>query len=384
MNTNGWQWVLVPDTAASQAQATADAVAANLANNYSTTTQMNSAINQAAGEITQTVEKTIQTTVLGNLLPHTDDFTGWLLWTNIDGERDIDPSNHEVCIYSDGNGNTSFYVPGFQIKLEPGTTYTLSGQIKKSGDLNYALFQFYNDNYANPYNTVPTVTTDYEPFKWSFSTASSQTDNDFVFEIVHTGSLIDRDYAMLFVKDIKLEKGAVATECTPSWEDKTTSSQIISTINQSPEEITIAASKLNLQGYVTITSLATPGQTIIDGGNIITGTLSADVISGGTINATNINVTNLNASNITRGSMSGGYLGNYSVPDYKFTPAVGTSLGYADFSNAVFSGRSYASYMRAATGEFTSGFTFQYSRIKKQGIMDGNGNYWTVLVVDYS
>ena len=59
--------------------------------------------------------------------------------------------------------------------------------------------------------------------------------------------------------------------------------EIISKINQTAEQITIQASKVDLAGYVTFTNLSTAGQTVIDGGNITTGSISANKISGGTL-----------------------------------------------------------------------------------------------------
>ena len=61
--------------------------------------------------------------------------------------------------------------------------------------------------------------------------------------------------------------------------------EIISKINQSPEAITIQASKVNLTGYVTFTNLSTPGQTTIDGGNLVTGTVTANKLDAADINA---------------------------------------------------------------------------------------------------
>lgn len=61
--------------------------------------------------------------------------------------------------------------------------------------------------------------------------------------------------------------------------------EIISKINQSPESITIQANKVNLTGYVTFTNLSTDGQTSISGGNIITGTITADKLNANNINA---------------------------------------------------------------------------------------------------
>ena len=61
--------------------------------------------------------------------------------------------------------------------------------------------------------------------------------------------------------------------------------EIISRINQSPEAITIQASKVDLTGYVTFTNLSTPGQTVIDGGNLVTGTVTANKLDAADINA---------------------------------------------------------------------------------------------------
>ena len=111
-----------------------------------------------------------------------------------------------------------------------------------------------------------------------------------------------------------------AGEITFEVSKKVGADEIISKINQSPEEITIAASKVNLSGYVTISSLGAGGTTVIDGSRIKTGTLdasaikantlSADYISGGTINAQSITVSNLNADNITRGTLGASRIGN--------------------------------------------------------------------------
>lgn len=68
--------------------------------------------------------------------------------------------------------------------------------------------------------------------------------------------------------------------------NKVGNNEIISKINQSPENISIMANKLNLQGLVTISSLQTPGQVVIDGGNIKSKTLRAEDILGGVFSAT--------------------------------------------------------------------------------------------------
>lgn len=67
---------------------------------------------------------------------------------------------------------------------------------------------------------------------------------------------------------------------------------VISAINQTAETIKIQASKINLTGYATFTSLSTAGQTTINAGNITTGTLDASRISGGTITGSLIKTSN--------------------------------------------------------------------------------------------
>lgn len=57
---------------------------------------------------------------------------------------------------------------------------------------------------------------------------------------------------------------------------------IISAINMSPEEIQIDTSRLNIRGLVTISDLENEGQTVINGSNITTGIISADIIEAST------------------------------------------------------------------------------------------------------
>lgn len=57
---------------------------------------------------------------------------------------------------------------------------------------------------------------------------------------------------------------------------KVSKNSVISEINQTAEAIKISADKINLNGYVTVSSLQTSGQTIINGDNIQTGSISLD------------------------------------------------------------------------------------------------------------
>jgi len=77
-------------------------------------------------------------------------------------------------------------------------------------------------------------------------------------------------------------------------------SGVIAAINVTSESIKISASKLELSGYATFTSLSTPGESIIDGANFKTGTVTAD-----TVRSTWVYAGNINANQITAGTISG-------------------------------------------------------------------------------
>lgn len=74
---------------------------------------------------------------------------------------------------------------------------------------------------------------------------------------------------------------------------------IASLINQTSTSVQIQASKVDLQGYVTFSNLSTSGETAINGGNITTGTISADRIGANSITAAKIDMTDLFSQNIT-------------------------------------------------------------------------------------
>lgn len=76
--------------------------------------------------------------------------------------------------------------------------------------------------------------------------------------------------------------------------EKVGANEIISKINQTAEIITIDASKLNLNGYVTIKNLKDSGATEINGANIISGSIDAN----------KLNVVDLSALNATIGGFN--------------------------------------------------------------------------------
>lgn len=79
-------------------------------------------------------------------------------------------------------------------------------------------------------------------------------------------------------------------------------------------------SGLTIKGYITVTGLATAGQTIINAGNITTGTIDADVID----------VTNLHADNITVGTINGNQISEGTITSWNIADANITTAKIAD------------------------------------------------------
>lgn len=80
---------------------------------------------------------------------------------------------------------------------------------------------------------------------------------------------------------------------------------VISTINQSPEKITLDAKRIHITGETTIDNAAIRSAAIRD--------LSADKINTGTLNAKNVRVINLDASSITTGTLNATHIGANSI-----------------------------------------------------------------------
>lgn len=118
------------------------------------------------------------------------------------------------------------------------------------------------------------------------------------------------------------EKRVTAAESTIKQqaemiELKVSKGNVISAINQTPETVKIDASKIELSGYVTFKNTLTPGEVVIDGGNLKAGTVTAD----------KIDVTDLFAQTITAtGTISGlelhckkGEIGGFLIEEKKLS-----------------------------------------------------------------
>lgn len=116
-----------------------------------------------------------------------------------------------------------------------------------------------------------------------------------------------------------------ANEINSIVSTKVGSNEIISKINQSAEQVSINANKVNLTGYITATNLATSGQTTINGDNIKTGNIESQNyvvnesgtkidLSNGAIDSKNFKLDS-NGNATFKGIINGGSIsvvGNYT------------------------------------------------------------------------
>ena len=124
------------------------------------------------------------------------------------------------------------------------------------------------------------------------------------------GVLTDYSTTVQMNSAIQQTAGSITSMVSQTYETKTDaagkvgSNEIISKINQSAEQITIDANKVNLTGYITATNLSTAGQTTINGGNITTGTIDASTVTVSNINASNISSGTMSANKISGGTLT--------------------------------------------------------------------------------
>ena len=148
-----------------------------------------------------------------------------------------------------------------------------------------------------------------------------------------------------------------------------TKDNIISTINQSAESVSINASKIDLSGYVTINSLKSGGTTEIDGGRIKTGTVAA-----ARIDVDNLYVKHLSAADGTFSGtlqgVNGTFLGTLQGVSGYFN-TLSTSSGAVNF---------YTNYIDISGVQI--GYAAQYSDVCVVPTSAGVGNigvgdyYW--------
>lgn len=125
---------------------------------------------------------------------------------------------------------------------------------------------------------------------------------------------------------------------------------IASLINQSATTISINASKIDMNGYVTFSSLSTPGQTVIDGGNVTGGTITGSKWKSSS-NATPFEIYIGPTVSFKAFTVYNGAIHLYSITD----TGVSTEIFTAD-TNGV---KTYGDYLATQTWVSGQGFATQ-------------------------
>lgn len=128
-------------------------------------------------------------------------------------------------------------------------------------------------------------------------------------------------------------------------------SGVVAAINLTPESVKIAANKVELSGYATFTSLSTPGQTVIDGANLKTGTVTADVVRSSWVYAGNISASQITAGTMSADRISGGTLTSTSTANGTTTIVGGQikSEG-SSYTTSIYNGQINTSYINITQG----------------------------------
>ena len=182
------------------------------------------AISVSTDSITSSVEERFTNLQIGgrNLILGTGTADGWTKHTA------FDLTNREFSRSTTVATECFIYSPGFD--LEAGETYTLSFKAKQNGYVTGSEFYILPRTFATTgvaYYGKIDVGTEYEKYVFTFvpySKATSLIDCQLRFD--NDGSVSEGVEAILYIKDVKLEKGNKATDWTPAPEDMATAKDL--------------------------------------------------------------------------------------------------------------------------------------------------------------
>lgn len=112
-----------------------------------------------------------------------------------------------------------------------------------------------------------------------------------------------------------------ANEINQTVSTKVGNNEVISRINQTPEQITINASKVNIDGV--ITAINDNNTTTIDGDKITTGTITANQVASDVITTNNFSAQTVNANKINGGTLTASSI---NLGNNKFKVTTGGAL----------------------------------------------------------
>lgn len=178
-----------------------------------------------------------------NLVHGTGNASGWTTYTEFNAD------NREF-IKKTTSTSEALMSSSNCFDLEAGETYTLSFRAKQNGYVKnseiYILPKTYNST-GIAYNQLFNVGTTYTKYIFTFSPSTKATNlENCVLRFDNNGSTTNGTEAILYVKDIKLEKGNKATDWTPAPEDTDTIFSSLETkITQNTNSITSQASSIS-------------------------------------------------------------------------------------------------------------------------------------------
>lgn len=195
--------------------------------------------------------------------------------------------------------NSACYVVRRVGVLEDGTKYALANSIQE--DLEYPTINLINGDYEVSLMGQPNA-------------------------YLYVRLMAQNIYTTQFATKVEMNSKITQTKDEINLEvsRKVGNDEIISKINQTPETITIQASKVNIGGVINAINNNTT--TTINGDKITTGTLNADKVNGGTISGSSINlgngkftvntdgIMNATSGSIAGWNITGAYLGTFGGP----------------------------------------------------------------------
>ena len=229
---------------------------------YSTTEEMQAAINLKADSITSTVDSKIEGIQIGgrNLLPGTGSGAGWYG----SSAYSFDAETHTFSLPNSTNSENSI-----RFKTEKNfetETYTLSAEIKATQNVSSVDMYCYDGNVKDIYQKVIAATdiADFTKCAFTFTVDGLNSGADYSFYYVRfdNNGTTDGNEAVVYIRNVKLEKGNKATDWTPAPEDMATgedAAEIAEDVSNNAAQITEAKSS--------ITQLANAISSLVQGEN---------------------------------------------------------------------------------------------------------------------
>lgn len=269
-----------------------------LNNDYSTTEQTQSMIKSESDNINLSVTKKIDNIQVGgtNLIPNSAPYNLENWHTSNDTNIELTLQDEETAPFgkclrirtkTDLTALLGIYIIPTTKILEEGKEYCFSLWMKATANTTVTA------GYVRGGQTSFNVTTQYQKFTHKF-TATEPTGTSHGFAIyLPNGTVPGRQ---VFVHSIKLEEGNKTTAWCPAPADDVKGSQIISSINISPEDIKIKSNKIELTANDILNLLA--GNTInIQSRNIKIASDNFNVDENGNLSANNATVNNIHINN---------------------------------------------------------------------------------------